>query len=415
MSAATAAGRRGHGFAAPTATITALQPTLAKAATGPESDTAIRFNRNELSGAFGDLGTDLPLLVGMILAAGLDAASVLTAFGLMQVLTALRYRLPMPVQPLKAMAALVIAQQLPAAMLHGGGLAIGVCMLIISVTGLLEWINRVVPKPVVRGIQCGLGLQLSGIALRDYMQRDGLPGIWLASAGFLLTLVLIGRKRVPAAVVVIGLGVAYALLFQVNGATLFQSVGFHLPRWNMPATSDIWTGFVVLALPQIPLSIGNSVLATRQLTEDLFPRRRVTAKQIGVTYSLMNLVNPFISGIPVCHGSGGMAGHYTFGGRTGGSVIVYGTFYLVLGLFFGPGSDTVIRVFPMPILGVLLLFEGLALLALLRDLTASRADFVLAVMVGLIASALPYGYLIGLGVGVLCYHLIRRGTVQLDQ
>ncbi|MEX2303824.1 MAG: putative sulfate/molybdate transporter [Bryobacterales bacterium] len=383
-------------------------------ASDAQRDDAIRFNRNELSGAFGDLGTDLPLVVGMILAAGLDAASVLTAFGLMQILTALRYRMPMPVQPLKAMAALVIAQQLPAAMLHGGGLAIGVCMLIISVTGLIEWINRVVPKPVVRGIQCGLGLQLSGIALGDYMQRDGPPGLWLAAVGFLLTLLLIGRKKVPAAVVVIGLGIVYALTFQVDGSTLFQSFGFHLPKWNVPTTSDIWTGFLVLALPQIPLSIGNSVLATRQLAEDLFPARGITAKQIGFTYSLMNLVNPFISGIPVCHGSGGMAGHYTFGGRTGGSVILYGAFYLALGLFFGPGSETVIRVFPMPILGVLLLFEGLALLALLRDLTARRADFVLAVLVGLIASSLPYGYLLGLGVGVLCFHLIRRGAVRLD-
>jgi hypothetical protein len=340
---------------------------------------------------------------------------VLTAFGLMQILTALRYRMPMPVQPLKAMAALVIAQKLPAAMLHGGGLAIGVCMLVISVTGLIEWINRVVPKPVVRGIQCGLGLQLSGIALGDYIQRDGPAGLWLAAAGFLLTLVLIGRKKVPAAVILIALGMVYALAFQVDGSTLFQTVGFHLPKWNVPSTTDIWTGFLVLALPQIPLSIGNSVLATRQLAEDLFPKRGVTAKQIGVTYSLMNLVNPFISGIPVCHGSGGMAGHYAFGGRTGGSVILYGSFYLLLGLLVGPGSDTVIRVFPMPILGVLLLFEGITLLALLRDLTAHRADFVLAILVGLMASSLPYGYLIGLGAGGLCYHLIRRGMVRLEE
>ena len=393
-----------------------MQPTLTTAtAPSAANDTAIRFNRNELSGAFGDLGTDLPLLVGMILAAGLDAASVLTAFGLMQILTALRYRMPMPVQPLKAMAALVIAQQLPAAMLHGGGLAIGIAMLIISVSGLIEWINRVVPKPVVRGIQCGLGLQLSGIALGDYVQRDGPPGLWLAAAGFLLTLVLIGRKRVPAAVVLLALGMAYALVFQVRGDALFQSAGFHLPKWNVPTASDIWTGFVILALPQLPLSIANSVLATRQLAEDLFPSRGTTARRIGITYSLMNLVSPFLSGVPVCHGSGGMAGHYAFGGRTGGSVVLYGTFYLVLGLFFGPGSDTVIRVFPMPILGVLLLFEGITLLTLLRDLTARRADFVLALVVGLIASSLPYGYLIGLGVGVLCFHLIRRGAVRLDE
>ena len=88
-----------------------------------------RFDRNEWSGAFGDMGTDLPLLVGMILASGLDATSVLTVFGLMQIATALRYRLPMPVQPLKAMAAIVIAQKIQPNVLYGGGLAIGVAML----------------------------------------------------------------------------------------------------------------------------------------------------------------------------------------------------------------------------------------------------------------------------------------------
>ena len=84
----------------------------------------IRFDRNELAGAFGDIGTDLPLIIAMILVAGLDAASALIMFGLMQVFTGLRYGIPMPVQPLKAMAALVIAQKLSGGVLYGGGLAI---------------------------------------------------------------------------------------------------------------------------------------------------------------------------------------------------------------------------------------------------------------------------------------------------
>ena len=96
----------------------------------------LRFDRNELSGAFGDLGTDLPLVVGTVLAAGLDPASVLTVYGAMQVATGLVYRMPMPVQPLKAVAALVITQRLPAATLYGGGLAIGVTMLLLAATGL---------------------------------------------------------------------------------------------------------------------------------------------------------------------------------------------------------------------------------------------------------------------------------------
>jgi xanthine/uracil/vitamin C permease (AzgA family) len=378
----------------------------------PETRLPLRFNRQEWSGAFGDLGTDLPLIVGMILASGLDAASVLTVFGLMQIATALRYRMPMPVQPLKAMAALVIAQKLPAATLYGGGLAIGVSMLILSASGLLEWVNRVTPKPVVRGIQAGLGLQLAGIALREFVPADGRTGWWLAAGGFAITLLLLGRRRIPAAVVLVALGVAYALTFKLKAADLPGAVGFHLPAWHVPSLPAVWTGFLLLALPQLPLSIANSVLATRQLAEDLFPARRITARAIGLTYSCMNLVNPFLGGIPTCHGSGGMAGHYAFGGRTGGSVVIYGAMYVALGLFFGPGFEAVIRIFPLPVLGVLLFFEALTLLALLRDLASVKADFVLALLVGVIASSVPYGYLAGLLLGLLCHHLMRRGWVR---
>lgn len=373
----------------------------------------IRFDRQEWSGAFGDMGTDLPLIVGMTLASGLNAASVLTVFGLMQIATALRYRMPMPVQPLKAMAALVIAQKLPANVLYGGGLAIGISMLFLTTTGLLEWINRAVPKPVIRGIQCGLGLQLAGIALKEFVPSEGKTGWWLAAAGLVITLLLIGRRRVPAAIALVALGVAYAFGFKLHLPDLIGSVGFHLPTWHQPTLPDVWTGFLLLTLPQIPLSIANSVLATRQLAEDLFPERRITAGAIGWTYSLMNLISPLLAGIPTCHGSGGMAGHYAFGGRTGGSVILYGTLFVVLGLFFGPGFQTVIQVFPLPVLGVLLLFESLTLLALMRDLSSDRSSFVLAALVGVVASSVPYGYLAGLLLGLACYHLMRRGWVRL--
>jgi hypothetical protein len=380
---------------------------------GAGTGAKIRFDRAEWSGAFGDLGTDLPLIVGMILAAGLDAASVFTVFGLMQIATALRYRMPMPVQPLKAMAAIVIARKLPAGTLFGGGLAVGLSMLVLTATGLISWIDRIVPKPVVRGIQCGLGLQLARIALGDYVPSDGPAGWWLAGAGFILAVLLIGRRRVPSAVVLIALGAAYAFAFKLRGFSLLDAAGFHLPSWHWPSAASVWTGFLLLALPQIPLSIANSVLATRQLAQDLFPERRTTAASVGWTYSLMNLVNPFLSGIPTCHGSGGMAGHYAFGGRTGGSVVLYGLFWVVAGVCFGPAFQALTKVFPLPVLGVLLLFEAVALLVLLRDLAGDRTGFVTAVLVGIVASTAPYGYLLGLLIGMACHHLSRRGWTRL--
>ena len=375
----------------------------------------IRFNRNELAGAFGDLGTDLPLLIGIIAASGMDSAGVLVMFGLMQVFSGLWYGLPMPVQPLKAFAALVIAQKIPGRVIFGGGLAIGASMLVLSVTGLIDALARLVPKPVIRGIQFGLALQLATLALRDYVPADGLPGYVLAATSFLLTAVLLGNRRWPAALLVLALGVGYGLLFKLDFATAQRAIGLHLPTWHVPQWPDVAAGALLLALPQIPLSLGNSVLATRQVAHDYFPERGLTVRQISFTYALMNLVNPFLGGFPVCHGSGGMVGHYTFGGRTGGSVVLYGVLFLVLGLGFSQGFQQLVHIFPLPILGVLLLFEALTLATLLRDIAGSRPDLLLALLVGLLCAGLPYGYLVGLVVGTALHYAIRRGWVGLGK
>ncbi len=369
----------------------------------------IRFDRNELAGAFGDIGTDLPLVVGVILAANLDSASALILFGAMQILTGLTYGMPMPVQPLKAMAALVIAQKLSGNILFGGGLAIGVIMFVLTVTGLIGWLARVVPKTVVRGIQFGLGLQLATLALKDYVQSDGATGYALAAAGLVITLVLMGNRRFPAALFVIALGVVYAAVFKLD----FTAVGtsFRLPEFHPLTMSDVLTGLVVLAIPQIPLSLGNSILATRQVAEDFFPERRLSIRRISFTYSLMNLINPWFGGIPTCHGSGGLAGHYTFGGRTGGSVIIYGSLYLALGLFFSGCFTQLIQVFPKPVLGVMLAFEGLAMLLLVRDIASSRRDLLIATLVGLMCVGLPYGYAVGLVTGTALVYVWQRNNL----
>lgn len=366
----------------------------------------IRFDRNEFAGAFGDIGTDLPLVVGMILAIGLDSASVLIVYGAMQIFTGLAYRIPMPVQPLKAVAIMVIAQsaakKITPEILYGGGLAIGLTMLLLTVTGLVNWLARVIPKVVVRGIQFGLGLQLASLALKDYLHRDGVNGYWLAGFALVITLALYGNRKYPAAIFVLLAGAIYSIVllkFDLYSAT--QHVGFHLPQLQTLQWQHIVTGFLLLALPQVPLSLGNSILAARQTSQDLFPERAPSLRKISLTYSLMNLVNPFLGGIPTCHGSGGMAGHYAFGGRTGGSVIIYGALYLTLGVFFASGFQNVIQVFPKPLLGVILLFEGLALMLLISDTTNLKSNFFLVLLVGLMASGLPYGYLIAMVVGTI--------------
>jgi xanthine/uracil/vitamin C permease (AzgA family) len=374
----------------------------------------IRFDRNEFSGAFGDIGTDFPLLVGMILAADLDITSVLAVYGAMQIFTGLTYGMPMPVQPLKAMAVIVITQNISGSVLAGGGLAIGLVMLLLSITGLIDWLARAVPKSVVRGIQLGLGLQLASLALKDYVPAAGRYGYVLAACAFVVTLALLGNRREPPAPFVIVLGILYAFAFQWKGADVTGAFGFHLPQMHAPSWSDVVTGFFLLSLPQIPLSLGNSILATKQVVADLFPQKQVTTRKISLTYSLMNLVSPWLGGVPVCHGSGGIAGHYAFGGRTGGSVVIYGLFYLTLGLFLSGGFHFVVDFFPKPVLGVILLFEALALVRLTRDMAVNAADFSVVLLVGLIAFALPYGYVVGLVIGWIVAVLAQRKKLSLN-
>jgi hypothetical protein len=380
----------------------------------PKTKARIRFDRNELSGAFGDIGTDFPLIAGMILSAGLNPASVLTLFGVMQILTGLMYGIPMPAQPLKAMAVIVISHKASGPVLYGAGLAIGLIMLVLAGTGLLTLLANAVPKSVVRGIQFGLGLQLATLALRDYVPAEGAAGFLLAGAAFLLTLLLLGNRRFPPAPFVLALGFAFALLFRVHPALLIHGLKVVPPALNMPTARDIWVGFYLLAIPQLALSFGNSILATRQIAADFFPERRLSIRRIGLTYSAMNLVNPFFGGVPTCHGSGGMAGHYTFGARTGGSVVIYGSFYLILGLFFSVAFQQIIPLFPKPVLGTMLLFEALALLLLCRDMANSVSDLAVVLIVGLSAVALPYGYLVGLLLGLLLhfgfFNRLRRLT-----
>lgn len=368
----------------------------------------IRFDRNEWAGSFGDLGTDLPLIAAMIPAASLDAASVFVVFGAAQLLTGLLYGLPMPMQPLKAMAVLVITQKLSAGVLHGAGLAIGCVMLILTLSGLLNWLARVIPLCVIRGVQMGLGLQLANLAMKNYLPGSGVPGYVLALVSFAIGVALMGSRRFPAALAIIALGMAYAMVMDIDAGVVAGGIGLAAPVFHAPTWTDIATGFFALTLPQLPLSLSNSVFATDRTLRDLFPDRHIGLRKIGFTYSVVNMVVPFFGGIPVCHGCGGLAGHYAFGARTGGSVVIYGSMFVVIGLLFGKVADHVVRIFPQPVLGVILLFEALTLLLFVRDTAHDRRGFMIALLVAVAALTLPQGFIIGLLGGTLLYYLPER-------
>lgn len=370
----------------------------------------IQINRGEISGAFGDIGTDLPLLTGMILASGMHPASVLTVFGLAQVASAVFYGIPMPVQPLKAVAALVIAGGITTPQILGAGLSIGLMMLVLTATGLLDRLRALIPKSVIRGIQLGLGFKLALLALTRYVPADGVAGLVLAAVCAVVIILLLKNRYCPPALPVVAIGFIYALSFKFGAGTWQDSFGFTLPHMASFTASDVLQGAIILALPQIPLSLGNSLFATHQMAGDLFPERRVSLRTIGYTYSILNIIVPFFGGVPVCHGSGGMAGHYVFGGRTGGSVLLYGLMLLTFGLFFGNGFERVVHIFPLPVLGVILITEGGMLMRFVRDVIPNRYNLAVAVLTASLAVLLPYGFLIGMvvGTGMAYMPQIRR-------
>ena len=164
----------------------------------------IRFDRNEFSGSFGDIGTDLPLIVGMIMVSGIDSASTFIIYGILQIASGLYYGMPMAVQPLKAVATLVIAGNIAGSVIYGGGLAIGIIMLFLTITGLIKKLSTFIPKAVIRGIQMGLGLMLANIALKNYIvEGSGVMEYGLVIVAFTIALVLLGNRKYPPALFII--------------------------------------------------------------------------------------------------------------------------------------------------------------------------------------------------------------------
>jgi hypothetical protein len=288
-------------------------------------------SRSDLAGAFGDLGTFAPLTIGMISACHLDPTNVMIVFGLCYFLSALVYRMPMPVQPMKAIAALAIAQGATIATIAGSSLTIGVLMLIFALTGSLGWFTKTTPRAVVRGIQLGLALTLITTAI-GFMQKSGSVNIlgvnisYLAVAGICFTIVLVpsNNRKIPPLLVIVPIGVGLATM----GTPFLRLVPFQptVPTLSSSITyGGIITGLVTLTIPQIPLTIGNSVIATESLGRLLCPEKRtVTVKRLGITLGVMNLFSSAAGGVPMCHGAGGLAAHYRFGARTTKATITMG-------------------------------------------------------------------------------------------
>jgi MFS superfamily sulfate permease-like transporter len=375
---------------------------------------ANRFGRMEWAGAFGDLGTLIPFVVAYIALLKMDPFGILFSFGAAMVICGAYYKTPFPVQPMKAIGAVAATQAAQTATItqgtvFGADLATGVIWLILGLTGAAKYISRLVPRPVVIGIVLGLGI---GFMLQGIRWMSG--GWLIAAIGLVGTVLLLSNKAVPAMFLLLIFGAVCGAYQhpEILDVLFAARIAFHLPRFALTTTSwhDLIIGTAFLALPQLPLTLGNAVIAIREENNRLFPDRSVTENGVATSTGLMNLGSAFFGGIPMCHGAGGMAGHVAFGARTGGAPIILGVILLSLAFFFSGSIQTIFGLMAQPVLGVILFLTGAELALGSCDFSKDKgARFIT------LATAAFALWNVGLAfvVGILLHLIARRGLLRL--
>ena len=365
------------------------------------------YNRMEFAGAFGDLGTLIPFVVGYITLNKMDPLGILVAFGVFKIFVGLYFRTPVPIQPMKAIGGMAIshAATITHGMIWGSGIFTGLFWLLMGITGAISWIEKITTKPVVRGIMLGLGLSFLTEGL-GMMKTQPL----FAVGAVVLTLLLFNNRRLPAMLVLLAYGIVLAFLQRPELAKeLFHlSVRFRWPEIALGRMSwnELLSGFLILGLPQAPLTLGNAIIGTVAENNAYFPDRKVTAKAISIDHGVMNLVSVCLGGVPMCHGAGGMAGHIRFGARTGGALVILGVLVLFTGLFLSDSVVLLFQILPRSILGVILCFAGVELTLVIRDIKLDKQNlFVLVVTAGVAMWNMGVAYLAGL---LLYYGLDRK-------
>ncbi|MEZ4562887.1 MAG: molybdate transporter family protein [Thermomicrobiales bacterium] len=367
------------------------------------------WNRREVAGAVGDLGTFLPHIIGAVTVAGMAPTGVLSSFGLFYLMAGLFYGVPMGVQPMKAASAVLLIVPMTPTQVAGAGIVIGAVFFVIGATGLVSRLAAAIPATVAAGIQLGLGLSLAGLGVRLLQEQ-----LWLGLLISAVTVLLLGNQRLPAALVAVILGVVLAQATGTGAPIPHLTLGVHLPSLVRPTWEDLLRGTELAVLPQIPLTLTNAVVATAAVTRQLLPQRsgRVTERNLALTTGLGNLIAAPFGGYPMCHGAGGIAGHYRFGARTGAAPVLIGIAFLAMGILLGDSAFALLALAPPAVLGSLLFFSGIELAVSSRPQRFSGPDlFPFLVVAALSVTANPA---IGFVTGMLWVFAFRRGWLRFD-
>nr|KAJ3422552.1 hypothetical protein HK105_007534 [Polyrhizophydium stewartii] len=350
---------------------------------------AAAVSLSEVSGALGDMGTLLPILVSLGRTGQVSVTASLVFGGLFNIATGLLYDIPMCVQPMKAIAATALASNLSRAQIVSAGMCVSAVALLLGVTGLIKVVNAYIPMTIVRGIQLGAGLTLIVKGCQSVLKAnlysfagfDYMDNFLVAALAFLLVLVCYRARSInPAALTLFATGVVLAVvrMYVHNDPKPSISIGFPAP--TAPSAADFLSGFLSAGLGQLPLTLLNSVIAVAKLADDLFPDRPspvASVTSIATFVGLLNLVGGWFGSTPYCHGAGGLAAQYRFGARSGASVVLLGLVKIVVGLLFGSTLVYVFQLIPNTIIGVMLAVAGIELAACARDLAShsTPADY----------------------------------------
>jgi sulfate permease, SulP family len=367
-----------------------------------------RVGLGEATGAVADLGVLVPLAGSLILVNGLDPGAVLVGAGLLTVAAGVVFRVPFPVQPLKALTAVAVAERLSPDVIHAAGLEIGLFLLLLSVGRVADLVARLFTTPVVRALQLGVGVLLVIAAVRLVADPPavflGTPEppwpLLLAAASFVAVAVTAARGRHPVALALLAAGVAVTWL---TARADLSGPSFALPRVGFPPATAFGSAFVLLLIPQLPLTFGNAVVAVTDVARRSFgPRaRRVTPAAVCLSCGLGNVVAGMIGGMPMCHGAGGLTAHVRLGAKRAGMNLLLGGTLLLLGVFFAPQVPVLLGLLPVWVLAAFLAYAGLRHALLVADLRGGA--LAVAVATGL-AGAITGNLAITAGAALLVEH-----------
>ena len=340
----------------------------------PVEDRTTRSWLGDATGSIADLGVFVPLAAALILVNGLDAGALFVCAGVLVMGAGLAFRIPFPVQPLKALTAVAIARELSPDVIHAAGLELAGFLLVLSIGHVADLVARVFVKPVVRALQLGVGALLVIAAVKLAADPPDVfstpPSPWpviFALVAFVGVAIAAHHRSYVVALVLFAGGVVATI---AGTRPELASPALTIPSIHLPPASAFGTAFVLLVIPQLPLTFGNAVVAVNDLAHEYFGRRarRVTPSRVCLSAGIGNTISAMLGGMPMCHGAGGLTAHVHLGARTARMNLWLGGVFLVLGLFFAAQIPVILGVLPVSVLAAFLAYAGLRHAWLVSDL-----------------------------------------------